>query len=95
MNCNRRVWLCMDMVTHALKISTCTMYMYKHTLSCVCVCVCRQFLSLTRALLQLAEQMHYFDVMSLLATPLKHCPEVLFISIIESTVSCTNWLLNH
>ena len=73
-------------------VYTCTrtLYiLYSHTLLvvCACACACRQSLSLTRALLHLSEQMHYFEVMSLLVTPLKHCPEVLFISIIESTVS--------
>lgn len=52
------------------------------------MCVdCRQFLSMMRALLHLAEQMHYSEVMALLATPLKHCPEVLFLNLIECMVS--------
>jgi CCR4-NOT transcription complex subunit 1 len=42
-----------------------------------------QFLCLTRALLHLSEQTHYSEVMTLMATPLKHCPEVLFLAIIE------------
>ena len=60
---------------------------------CVClclsvsVCVCRQYVCLTRALLHLSEQTHYSEVKTLMATPLKHCPEVLFLAVIECVVS--------
>lgn len=67
-----------------------------YVMSCVCV-YCRQFLSMMRALLHLAEQMHYSEVMALLATPLKHCPEVLFLNLIECMVStsCVAVSLHH
>ena len=45
---------------------------------------------MTQALLQLSEQTHYSEVMTLMATPLKHCPELLFLSVIESMVSLTH-----
>ncbi len=46
----------------------------------------RRSLSLVESLLHLAEQGHYEEVMEMLKQPMKHCPEILFLSVIRTQV---------
>jgi hypothetical protein len=44
-------------------------------------------LSLIETLLNLAEQGHYYEVLQLFKTPIRQCPEVFFLGLLQSKVT--------
>ena len=54
---------------------------------------CRKSLNLSETLLRLAEAGHYETVKSLFAFPLKHCPDVLLLALLQINVSNTVYAL--
>ena len=50
---------------------------------------CRKSLNLSETLLRLAEAGHYETVKSLFSFPLKHCPDVLLLALLQINVSTT------
>ena len=53
---------------------------------CQCYYFSRRSLSLIETLLNLAEQGHHSEVIELFRTPVKHCPEVFFLGLLQCKV---------
>ena len=60
----------------------------------LCIALFRRSLNLIETLLDLAEKGHYAEVMALFKVPMKQCPEVLFLGLLQCKVRCSSLVIH-